>query len=346
MKQQKLPNETTALLCRSFSPLLHGGMPLADSAHLLSREETGASAVLKTLGLRLDEGVSLSEAMAQCGAFPAYVPGLVRVGEETGRLEEALQSLAEYYEQQARIKARLKQALGWPCLMLVMMLAVTGVLLVKVLPVFDGVYASLGSRLTGAAAGLLQLGQLIGRFLPVLAGVAMLVALLTAAAALSDRLQKALLGWFYEKFGDRWLFRRFNNARYARALAMALGSGLALEDAMELATVLLADIPGAVQRIDGCAAALRSGADLSQAMECSDLLPPSGCRLLAAGLQGGNGDRVMEHLAGTMMEDACRALDDWSGRVEPALVLLTAALVGLVLLSAMLPLMNILSSLG
>lgn len=343
----KISHSETAQLCRGLSLLLHAGISLADGVFLLAEEETGVlQELLRSLGRRMDGGGQLSEAMEESGAFPDHVSGMVRIGEETGRMEEALASLADFYEERCRTSRQIKNALAYPSMILLLMLAVIAVLLIKVLPVFDEVYASLGSRLTGAAAALLHLGQLLERLLPVLFAV---LAAGTAAVllyCLCASFREKAVAWFQTRFGDRGLSRKFNNARFARALAMALSSGLSLEEAMELSQKLLSDIPGAAQRCRECAEDVSRGTSLAGAMSAADLLPPAQSRMLTVGLRGGNADQVMEDIADRLMEDAGEALEKTISKVEPAMVMFCSLLVGLILLAVMLPLMNIMSTIG
>lgn len=338
-----LSNQETADACRGLALLLHAGIPLADGVFLLAQEEPDKqAALLNNLGHRLDAGALLSDAMEESDAFPNYVTGMVRIGERTGRMEEALNSLADYFEERQRTSKLLRSAVAYPSMILALMLAVIGVLLVKVLPVFDRVYASLGSRLTGAAAGLLQLGQLLEGALPWILALLVMLAALVLLLYKSPRLRTQL----QTAFGDRWISRKFNNARFARAMAMGLGSGLTLEEALDLAQSLLSDVPRAAERCGICAARLKEGASLADAMAAAQLLPAAQSRMLALGLRGGNADQVMEKIADTLMEEAEEALEALISRVEPAMVMASSLLVGLILLTVMLPLMNILSSLG
>lgn len=346
MKDIPLSQSRTGELCRGFALLLHAGVGLADCARLLSREEEDDSALLRDLTDRLDQGLPLWEAMERTGAFAASVTGMVRVGEETGRLEEALEGLADYCEESVRSRRQLKNAVAWPAMLLVLMLLVIGVLLVEVMPVFDAVYASLGARLTGLSAGLLALGQLLRAALPALLGALALTALTAGLLALFPSLGSRWAALWRSRFGDRGIPRKFNNARFARALAMTLGSGLPLEEGLALCQGLLAEQPGAVSRVRRCRELLAEGSLLADAMEETELLPPSRARLLTAGLKGGNADRVMEDIARRMEEEARQALEDAVSGMEPAMVLTASALVGIILLSAMLPLMNIMTAMG
>jgi len=324
---------------RGLSSLLHAGIAPAEGVYLLAREEKGeVSSLLTGLGESLDQGRSLSEAMEESGAFPAFGWAMTAIGEETGRLEEALNFLAEYCEERQRTRVLLRQAVAYPCALFVLMLAVIGVLLVQVLPVFDRIYASLGTGLGGIAGGLLRLGQGLEYILPLLlAG--------TALVLLGIRMPK-VRAWYRKTCADRGLSRKFNNARFARALAMGIGSGLHPEEAVALAEKLLSDIPGAAERCARARKALEAGGDLAETLQQEDLLPPARCRMLAVGLRSGNVDRILEDIAQRMEQEARQSLEQTLGRVEPALVLVCAGLVGLILLSVMVPLLDILSALG
>ena len=334
-------------ILRGFALLLHSGIGGADGAFLLAREEQSHPAeLLHALGEELDGGSALSEAMERTGGFPDQIRAMVRIGEETGRLEEALNALADFYEQRQRMIRQVRSAVTYPALVLTLMLLVVGVLLVKVLPVFDRVYASLGSRLTGPAAGLLYAGQLLKAALPGLLAVLVLLAVFAVFLRFHRSFRGKLAAAWMRRYGDRGIARKFNNARFAQALAMGLSSGLPLESCLSLAEELLRDAPGAARRCKDCALAMEAGESFGAAMEKAELLPPCQCRLLQVGTRSGNGDRVMESIAETMMEDARNALEKAVSAIEPAMVLVSSLLVGLILLSVMLPLADILSVLG
>lgn len=324
---------------RGLASLLHAGIAPAEGVFLLAQEERSeVSALLTKLGEMLDLGRTLRDAMEESGAFPAFAWAMAAIGEETGRLEEALIFLAEYCRERQRNAELLRQAVLWPCSLFAMMLIVIGVLLVQVLPVFDRIYASLGTGLDGIAGGLLRFGQELKYIFPVLMVAA-------AAVLLGSRMPKVRT-WFRNRYADRGLSRKFNNARFARALAMGIGSGLHPEEAVALAEQLLSDIPPAADRCARAREALERGEDLAETLQREDLLPPARCRMLAVGLRSGNVDRILEDVADRMEEEAGKSLTRTLGCVEPALVLLCAGLVGLILLSVMVPLLDILSALG
>ena len=326
-----------------LSLLLHAGVGTGDALYLLG-EDSPHKKLLSAMADEVDGGAALASAMRSSAAFPTYACGLVEVGERTGRTEEALAALSRYYEDRVRMDRRVRSALLYPAVMLALMLVVIGVLLVKVLPIFDDVYASLGTRLTGVAAGLLTVGRWLEGALPVFWAVLAALVLIGFLFTAVGPLRRSLVSFWQRGHGDRGVSRKLNNARLAQAMAMGMASGLPLEEALGLSAGLVEG--GARRRCEDCRKRLDNGEALSAALKASGLLPASQSRLLELGQRSGAGDASMEKIARDLSEEGEAALDAAVSRVEPALVLLCSVLVGLILLSVMLPLMHIMSAIG
>lgn len=217
MKKTIFSHEDAAQFFRSLSLLLRGGIGLAEGMYLLAREKTPRKQQLEAMGRELDAGKLLSDALQ--GSFEQYALGMIRVGEATGRLEESLDALGTFYEERVRTRQKLKNAISYPGMVFMLMLLVVGVLLTQVLPVFDGVYASLGSRLTGIGAGLLQLGMGLKAVLPVLFWLLLAAAVTAVLIWKVEKLRLSFLGYLRRYFGDRGVLRKFNNARFVRGLS-------------------------------------------------------------------------------------------------------------------------------
>jgi len=348
MKKFELTHQEISSLCMGLSLFLRAGVDAGSGLALLAKEERAPyrQSMLLQLACSMDEGASLSHALRETGKFPSYVCSLIGVGEETGHTEEALGALAQYYEQRARMDRQLRTALLYPSLLLLIMLAVITVLLTRVLPVFDEVYSSLGGRLTGLAGGLLSLGQALDRLLPLLCLLLGAAVLLLVLFACSHSFRAKLLRLWRRLLGDRGVSRKLNSARFAQALSMGLSGGLPLEDAFDLAASLLEDVPSARERCTLCRTMLDQGETLTRAMGESELLPRSECRLLELGMRSGNQEKVMGQIALRLSEEGEAALQERVGQVEPALVVTTSLMVGVILLSVMLPLMNIMTAIG
>lgn len=348
MKRNTLSNDFLSSFCMELSLFLHAGIGVSDGLHLLLDDQldNDTSELLQSIADSMDEGVSLSEALRQTERFPAYMVSMTGVGERTGRPEEALRALSDYYDSRDQLDRRIRSALLYPAILLILMLVVLVVLLAKVLPVFNEVFSSLGGEMTGIAGGLLTLGRFLDAAMPVLCAVLALVVLLLTAFAGSDRFREAILARWRTRHGERGIARSVATARFARVLAMGMQSALPVEESLKMAEQMCEDSPAVKYRIHDCISHLDGGAGLAEALQKSGVLPAASCRMLALGVRSGTGDAVIVEIARRLQETSEQKIESYVGRVEPTLVIVTSILVGVILLSVMLPLMNIMAAIG
>lgn len=342
-----ISNEDISYLCLELSMLLQAGVMPGDALTLIAQESDAEfNTLLTSMSEEVDGGASLAEAFRNADCFPSYVCRLLETGEQTGRSAESLEALSRYYESMGRLNRRVRQALLYPAMMLVLMLIVVGILLVRVLPIFDDVYASMGGRLTGIAGGLLSLGRWLDSVMPVLWGILAVVAVFSLLFALVGPFRTKVTGWWRSKRGDKGVSRKINDSRLAQVLSMYMASGLPMEDALTQAADLLEEVPAARNRCLQCRDRIEKGETTWNALRESELLPAASCRLLDMAQKSGSADQVMAKIAGDLEEESEAEVEDKVSRIEPALVLLSSVLVGLILVSVMLPLMHIMAAIG
>ena len=344
----KLHYTTYADIFSRLALLMHSGINLNDGLAILAEEEQEAELghVLKNMSQLMDEGNSLSAALSSAGCFPAYATGMVQVAERVGRTEETLLSLADYYENRSRMSQNIRNALTHPSILLLVMLVVIVTLLSKVLPIFDEVYASFGGSLSGLAGGLLLLGNFLSKALPYIGILIGLFVIFAAAVYLIPSASAAAKRLFFRFFGDRGPLRKTNNAQFVQALSIALASGLSIEEGVELAANLFEDCPAAARRCRLCQQLLDQGTDLVSSLRKADLLPLSACRMLSVAMRAGSTDVVIKQIASRMSDDAEDSLTRIVARIEPVMVIITSVMVGIILLSVLLPLINIMKAIG
>lgn len=334
--------DNLSMLTMSLAHLLHAGVAVPDALWLLA-EDAKDSEILQKMAENADSGMSLAQCFQNSGVFPGYLCTLLAVGEKVGKTEQTLTRLAQYYDGQARLKRQLRSALLYPAILLAVLLAVFVVLLVWVLPIFDSVYAQLGGSLTGIAGGLLNFGKLIGKALPWI-GVAL--ALLFAVFAVPFFRKSAMKLW-KKLWGDQGVWKYVNNGRFVQALSLGIVSGMTQPEAVQMASGMAKmDVPKFKLRCEQCAKALEQGEKLSSALEKVDFLTAAEGRLLDAGIRSGQGEVALSQLADRLLEQSEEKVAGLTEKAEPAAVILACSLTGLVLLSVMLPLLNIMNTIG
>lgn len=348
MRALRLTNEELGALCTGLGHLYHAGISGADALVLLAQDEKDRQRkdLLARMGRRADEGAELGLIFEEQGCFPPYLCRLLKVAGQVGRTEQTLRELGEHYEGRARMEQRMRATLVYPLVLLAVMLAVVVVLLVWVLPVFNDVYARLGSRLTGLAGGLFALGQALRGVLPILCGLAAVVVLGGILFSAFPGLGHRLWAPWRARGAGRGIRGRIHAARFVQALALGLGSGMSQSQAVELALELARGL-GPFEAIGTqCLARVEQGEGLAQTLRDMGLITAAHSRVLEAGLRAGRGAEVMEQLARRGLEQSEAELEQVTARVEPVLVVITCMMVGIILLSVMLPLMHIMSGIG
>ena len=348
MKKITLSNEYISAFCLQISLLIHAGIGMSDGMHLLAEDEQNSSLKEHLLQMSgsLDEGKQLSEAMKETWAFPDYVIHMAETGERTGRTEKAFRSMAEYYEGQRQLQDRIKSAVAYPSVLLVLVLIIIGILLIRILPIFNQVYEQLGGNMDGLAGGLLVFGRMLEGALPVIAVVLAAVFLVAVVVRCHAGLREKVSELFLRLTGNFDVAKKISTSRFVSALSMGMMSGLVTEEALELAASFQEKQPKAKQKFERCRVLLEEGSTLPQALKDTGLLEPVYCRMLALGEKSGTADSVVEEISRRLEEDARSAIEKLVGKVEPAIVITTSLLVGIILLAVMLPLMNIMASIG
>ncbi len=345
MKERSAPY--LSAFCAELALLVHSGIPLGEGLRLLEGDyaEEGEH-MLVPLRDSLEGGNPLSAALEQVGGFPGYLTNLVRLGEASGRLEEALSALSRYYENRQTLSENLRRAVTYPLLLLGLLTVVAVVVITQVIPIFYQMFYQVGVEMSGLALSLMELGRVLTSASAVLLALLALLVLAGIALRRGGRAGKWLRVRLERRWGDRGILGRVARSRFTMAMAMAISSGLHTDEAVSLAGEVCADLSGMAARAERCRTLLEEGAGLEEGLLKAGLLSPRESRLLALGIRAGETDTVMGEIAQRGEEQVLDELDRKLSLVEPALVILMSLIVGLILFSVMLPLMGIMSSLG
>ena len=332
--KNKLTARELSSFCGQMGMLLHSGISTAEGLHILCDEsKTDADRQILTPLIRsVEENGSLSRALDESGIFPTSMTAYVRTGEETGCLDEIMESLSSHYEQEEEISGQIRSAVTYPLLMLGMMAVVILVLLIKVLPVFQQVFNQMGMEMNGVSRGLLNAGNVISRYSSVF--------LILAAALIGCILFFSLTEKGHSLLRKMVIHLPF--FRETQGLSLGLRSGLSPETSLELTKDLISQ-PVILERLRKASSILDSGETFSRALTESGLFGGMEGRLITISFYSGSSDETFRRLSRQYTERSIDLISQAISIVEPTIVILLSLLVGLVLLSVMMPLLGILS---
>lgn len=346
-EQKKLSNEEIASFCNQTALLFQAGItPLESMNILLSdiKSEKGKELIQSILEV-CKQGEPFHSALKATGVFPDYVLHTISLGEESGNLDVCMLSLAAYYEKEENISESIKSAIAYPFLMIIMMLIVIFVLISKVMPIFNQVFVELGSEMTGFAASLLHLGENLNRYSLVLVAV-LCVLFLIYLLATKTFFGKQLLTRFLNIFPlTRGFYESVACQRFASGMALCLSSGMDTFSSLDMVSQLV-ESKKMREKIASCKEAIHAGSSLAEALSGSAIFNHLYSQMVAVGFKSGNVDVVLSKIADSYEKTSAKKIQTIISFLEPTLVIILSVIVGMILLSVILPLMGIMSSIG
>lgn len=327
--------------------LIHSGISVTEGLMILQEESQTDTdrEIITALLSSMEETGSLTEAMKTSGKFPRSSVSYIKTGEETGCLDEILNSLSVHYEQEQEISEQIRSAVTYPLIMLGMMAVVIVVLLVKVLPVFQQVFQQMGMEMNALSLGLLNAGTILSNYSGIFLILVVVLIGVILFLTLSDKGHHYLKSAAYHLPFFRDIPLASDYGRLTQGLSLGLKSGLSPDTSLELSAEMISH-PLVLKRLEETSHLLEEGTPFSQALTDSKLFTGMEGRLISVGFQSGSADEALAQLSVKYREKTVDLISEAIAVVEPTIVIILSLLVGLVLLSVMMPLLGILSDIA
>ena len=347
MALKKLNSGEISYFSSQMGMMISSGITISEALKLLQAETDNKDGqeLIQVLYDSVQGGAHLYNAMRDAGVFPDYVLNMVNIGEQTGNLDDVFQELADYYEKNENIYEGIRSAVTYPFIMIMMMLVVIAVLLIKVMPIFEQVFNQLGTTMTGFSAGVLRFGKVLGRYsvvlIVILAVLVIMYLVLTKSAGGREAVRKFAAG-----FGPtKQLFDYIAASRFAGGMALALSSGYNTMDGISMVSEVVENALYK-KKIEKCRDYISDGDAFADAIVKAELFSGPYGRMASIGFKSGRLEEVMKKIEERYGNMVDRKITHFVAILEPTLVAILSVIVGLVLLSVMLPLVSIMSSLG
>ena len=347
-KFKSLTNSYLSAFCVELSILVQSGISFDDGLVMMRDDEQDkrGKELLQSLIDSMKDGIPLSSALLIAECFPKYMTNMIKIGEITGCLPETLNALSDYYEQQDRLRVSIKNALMYPAMLLILMVAVVLVLIIRVLPIFNDIFNQLGTQMSPFAIQLMKFGRWLENASIVIAIVLGAVILFAIVVIAVPKIRAFFINQFKNIFGTIGIFDKIATSRFTSAMTLAIATGLDAEEAIEMASFVSGGDKAVEKKHKLCLETLRSGSSLSDAMRRAGILSAKESRMLALGGHSGKTDFVISEIARKADRSVQEDITAIVNKIEPTLVVVTSVIVGIILFSVMMPLMGIMTTIG
>jgi general secretion pathway protein F len=331
-----------ALATRQLATLISAGMPLVDALRALSEQidHPRLKRVVSEVGDRVNEGTTMAEAMREFPkVFPRLYVNMISSGEVSGSLDVVLERLAELLEAQVALQRKLLSALTYPVLMIVLCVVVVIILLTYVVPQITEMFAEKKTALPLPTVIVVGLSDFLRNYwIPLLAtGAFTVIALSRYAKTAKGRYRVDHLMLRLPVFGTMQL--KIATSRFARNLGTLLTSGVELLTALGIVKNIIGNsvLEEVVERAtDG----VREGKGLAAQLNVADRFPRMLIHMIAIGEQTGQLESMLLRAANSYEMEVSALVSGLASILEPILILFLAVIVGTILASVMLPMLE------
>ncbi|WP_095497811.1 type II secretion system F family protein [Paraferrimonas haliotis] len=329
-----------AMLTRQIATMLSAGVPLVTAIELLakSHEKEPMRNLLNTILADLQAGLPLWEALKPHRRYfdDLYVD-LVKAGENSGSLDVVFDRIALYREKAEALKSKIKKAMFYPAAVTIVALVVTAILLIKVVPQFEAIFAGFGAELPPFTQFLINCSEFMQAYWLYMFGGAAIGGYLFKRAhensqEVRDKTDIALLK--LPVFGE--ILHKAAIARFSRTLATTFAAGVPLIDGMESAAGASGN---AVYRdaILDIREEVMAGMQLNTAMQTAGLFPEMLIQMVQIGEEAGSLDDMLNKVASIYEMQVDDAVDGLSSLIEPIMMVVIGGIVGGLIVGMYLP---------
>ncbi|MEX2489417.1 MAG: type II secretion system F family protein [Pseudomonadales bacterium] len=346
---QKIKPSDISLFTRQLATMMKAGVPLVQSFEIVA--DGMDNAAMKDLALKIRDDVSSGNTFASAiKAHPAHFDdlfcNLVDAGEQSGALETMLDRLAQYLEKTEALKAKIKSAMNYPIAVLVVAFVVSGILLVKVVPQFESIFAGFGAELpefTQMVVNMSEFMQAWWLVFVIAIGVFVYTYKQAAKRFQSVRDAQDRVALKMPVLGD--ILDKSCVARFARTLSTTFAAGVPLVDALESVSGAAGNVVyyDAIKKIKDD---VSSGIQLNYSMKQSNVFPNMVIQMVAIGEESGALDSMLDKAATYYEEMVDNAVDGLTSLMEPIIMSVLGVVIGGLIIAMYLPIFSMGDAIG
>lgn len=328
--------------------MIKSGISVNEAITLLMEETAESDKAMKqvfeVMSDDLNMGKAFGDAMRDAGAFPDYAVDMVGTAEYTGKLEDTLFHLADYYRTEDSMKATLVSAVRYPVILLFMVIAVLIVMLTLVFPAFYGVYENLAGSLSSSSYGYINVSFTLTKVM--LAVMAVLLVAMIAGIMMWRGGKKDAVRNFLSKFKVfRDLFSSMDLYRFTSCFDMFISSGEHQDEAL-VKSMPVVETESLRTVLENCRTKMESGMSFSQTAYEEHLYDSTNNRMLIPAERSGMLDAIMQKILANLRVSIDKSIGRIANTVEPLLTGVLMIFIGIMLISLMVPLIGIMNSIG
>ena len=331
-----------SVFCRQFVAMTKAGVSILEALRMLSEQTENQKLREATDGVRVsvEKGETLARSLAEYPkVFPSLLVNMVAAGESSGSLDVALERMAVQFEKSAKTKSLVKKAMIYPAVLCIVMVAVVIVMLVVVIPNYVNMFADMDAELPGITKAVMVASDfIIGKWFILVPAIVVIV-LAIRAFAKTDAGRHVFHGLKLKIPAMKNLEVKSASAMMARTLSTLMAAGVPLIEAVDIVANTMENVYFK-EALDNCKNEIIIGQPLSRPLEEGGLFPPMVYHMTRIGEEAGNTEEMLTKLADYYDEEVEMAVQSLMAAMEPAIIVVMAGVVGVLIGACMAPMLS------
>lgn len=340
---QRIKPKELMIITRQLAILIGSGLPLLRSLRVLREQRKGApNVILGKVAEDIESGALFSEALAKHPkSFPKIYVAMVRAGEAGGALEAVLNRLAEFMESEAKLKGKIKGAMAYPLVIVVVASGILTFMMLKIVPTFIQIFEDMeAGELPGPTLLLMRISKLFTQrfYLIIIFVVAMVILFRTLNRIKVTRYYIDMMKLRIPVFGP--VISKTIVARFAQTFATLIASGVPILQALQI----VRDTTGnevIAKGINEIRNRVREGEGIAGPMLRSKVFPAMVTNMVAVGEETGQMDTMLGKIADAYEAEVDAAVSAMTAMLEPILLVGMGGVVGFIVISLFMPLIKL-----
>ena len=337
--QPKVKEHDVILFARQFSTMIDAGLPIIQCLDILYSQQSNVTfrKMLKDIKESVEGGATLAEALKKFpNQFDDLFVNMIAAGETGGILDAILRRLAAYMEKAARLKSKVKGAMTYPIVTLIIAVLVLAVILVFVIPVFEEMFADFGGELPTPTKIVVAMSDMVkSKIVYIIIGLALFAFAFKKfyntekGRDVVDELQLKI-----PVFGQ--LLRKVAVSKFTRTMGTMLASGVAILEALDI-VAKTAGNRSVEKAIYSVRTGIAEGRTMADPLTESGVFPPMVCQMIGVGESTGALDAMLEKIADFYDEEVDQAVDNLTAFIEPFMLVFLGVTIGGLVVAMYLP---------
>jgi len=344
LQQTKVKTKELVIFTRQFATMIDAGLPLVQCLDILGNQQAnpGFKRVIKTVQSDVEQGSTFAEALGKHPkVFSPLFVNLVAAGEVGGILDTILNRLAAYLEKADKLARQVKGAMVYPITVMTVALAVIALLLVKVIPVFEKMFADFGGELPGPTQTVIAISHFMQAYIGYMIGGVVLVLVVffqSRSRSRSFRYQTDKLALKLPVFGD--ILRKVAVARFTRTLSTMVASGVPILDGLDIVARTAGNMV-IEEEIQNTRKSISEGRTIAEPLQQSKVFPGMVVQMIAVGEETGAMETMLAKIADFYDDEVDAAVAGLTAMLEPLMMVFLGGSIGTILIAMYLPIFKI-----